>query len=256
MQQLWPSADAREISDDELERLYAYPEPVDRPWVQANMVSSADGAVDVAGTSRGLSHPADKRIYALGRDLADVVLVGAGTAAAEGYAGVRPRPSRLRRRRRLGRTDVPPLALVSNRCSIPPTAPVFTDTEVAPIVLTTDSAPAERVRALTAAGARVWRAGAEAVDLAAAVGLLAAAGMPRIDCEGGPTLLASMVAAGLVDQLCLTVAPVLAGAGTDRIVRGELAEGPRRMTLVSTLHEDGFLMLRYRPESLTGCSPA
>src|SRR5699024_10506331 len=83
MQSLWPTPPdgaTGEMTDVDLERLYDYPSDLDRPWVQANFVSSADGAVTLADRSEGLSHPADKRIFGLGRDLADVVLVGAGTA--------------------------------------------------------------------------------------------------------------------------------------------------------------------------------
>lgn len=253
MDSLWPvppdgtgSAGTVPLTDTDLERLYGYPERLDRPWVQVNFVSSADGASTVAGRSAGLSHPADKRIFALGRDLADVILVGAGTVKAEKYRGVKPGELRVERRRRLGLADVPRIAVVSGRGTLDPTDPLFTDTVVPPIVLTTETAPLPRRAALAAAGADVVVAGEHGVDLRLALDALGERGLLRVNCEGGPHLLANLVAEDLVDQLCLTVAPLLAGAGPDRIVAGRATPVPRSLSLVSVLHEDGFLMLRYR----------
>ncbi|MGH3880229.1 MAG: dihydrofolate reductase family protein, partial [Actinophytocola sp.] len=157
--------DTAELSDRELEELYAYPPALDRPWVQVNFVSSTDGAATASGRSRGLSSPADKKIFALGRDLADVVLVGAGTATVEGYRGVRRTELRAERRDRLGLSDIPPIAVVSGRCSIGPQTPLVADTRVPPIVLTTEAAPKSRRADLEAAGAEVVIAGEELVDV-------------------------------------------------------------------------------------------
>lgn len=242
---LWP-AQPVELTDAELERLYDYPERLDAPWVQANMVSSADGAAALDGRSAGLSHPADKQIFALGRDLCDVVLVGAGTAEAEQYAGTKRRELRTTRRSARGLSELPPIAVVSNRCSLSPDGPLLTDTVVPPIVLTCADAPADRRAALADAGADVVVVGQDAVDLPSALRALDERGLRRVDCEGGPQLLAAMLAGGLVDQLCLTLAPLLAGPGADRVVAGPPLAAPQAMQLASVLHADGFLMLRYR----------
>ncbi|PXY32922.1 hypothetical protein BAY59_07285 [Prauserella coralliicola] len=250
MHQLWPvpadPTSSGPLTDADLERIYAYPAGLTRPWVQANFVSSADGAVTVSDRSEGLSHPADKRIFALGRDLADVVLVGAGTVKAENYRGARAGERRVERRRRLGLADVPPIAVVTGRCTIEPDDLIVTDTTVPPIILTTEAASADRRAALADAGAEVVVAGEHGVDVKAALDVLAARGLYRVNCEGGPHLFATLVAEDLVDQLCLTLAPLLAGAGADRIVTGRATDVPRRMELASLLHEDGFTMLRYR----------
>lgn len=239
-------AASESVTDAELERLYDYPSDLTRPWVQVNFVSSADGAVAVADRSEGLSHPADKRVFALGRDLADVILVGAGTAQAEGYRGVRARELRVERRRRLGLSALPPLAVVTGSCRISPDDPIVTDTTVPPIVVTTTGAPRERKEALRAAGVDVVEAGAEFVEPSLTLAALAERGLLRVNCEGGPQLFAALIAADAVDQLCLTVAPLLAGAGSGRIAAGAPSPVPRSLRLDSVLHEDGFLMLRYR----------
>ncbi|MBB5856988.1 pyrimidine reductase family protein [Amycolatopsis umgeniensis] len=243
MQLLWPTTPADAVSDADLERLYGYPEGLTRPWVQVNFVSSADGAAAVDELSEGLSHPADKRIFLMGRLLSDVILVGAGTARAEGYRGARITPERAARRVSLGLSEVPPIAVVTRSGELDPAGPLFTDTKVPPIVITTEKAPRA---ALERAGAEVLVAGTDDVDLHRALELLGERGLRRVDCEGGPMLFGDLIAADLVDQLCLTVAPLLAGAGERRIADGRPAPEPRRLDLASVLFEDGFTMLRYR----------
>ena len=244
MQILWPPRDG-EITDAELERAYDYPADLDRPWVQVNFVSSVDGAVAVDGQSAGLGNPADKKVFALGRDLADVVLVGAGTAKSERYHGIKAGEVRAERRARLGLAPIPPIAVVTARGSITPDSPLLTDSTVRPIVITTSAAPADRRTALADAGADVVVAGETEVDLAVALRALGERGLLRVNCEGGPTLFGDLIAADLVDELCVTIAPKLVGGEAGRIAHGPVAP-PRDMTLVSALHYESALLLRYQ----------
>lgn len=245
MRMLWPEP-LDELTDDDLAKIYGFPAEVTGSWVQVNFVSSADGAAAVEDRSEGLSSPADKRLFLLGRDLADVVLVGAGTARAEGYRGARTNDVRRERRKRRGLAEIPPIAVVTASARIDPDSALLTDTRVPPIIITTGSAPPERVAALTDAGAEILVAGEQMVDLTAALAELSRRGLKRVDCEGGPRLFGELIAEGLVDQLCLTVAPLLAGAGADRIAVGRATTESRRLELASILYEDGFTMLRYR----------
>ncbi|WUL67874.1 pyrimidine reductase family protein [Amycolatopsis sp. NBC_00345] len=231
------------MSDDGLERVYGYPEPLAGPFVQVNFVASADGAAAVDELSRGLSHPADRRVFLLARDLADVILVGAGTARAEDYRGARSNPARAARRARLGLAVTPPIAVVTRSAALDPASRLFTDTSVPPLVITTTKAD---TAALAEAGASVIAAGEDDVDLPRALAMLAERGLRRVDCEGGPALFAALAAADLVDQLCLTVSPLLAGGGAGRIAAGQAVSPPRRLDLASILVEDGFTLLRYR----------
>jgi riboflavin biosynthesis pyrimidine reductase len=240
---VWPPSPG-ELTGTDLEAIYAYPAALDRPWVQVNFVASADGAVEVGTTSAGLSHAADREVFLLGRDLCDVVLVGAGTARAEGYRGVRASAKRLERRRRLALADVPPIAVVTRTADLDPHSPLFTDTIVAPIVVTTTGADTAHLE-----GAEILRAGDDDVDVALALRLLAERGLYRVDCEGGPRLFAELIAADLVDQLCLTVAPLLVAGGAGRIAAGPAPVVPRRLALASILVEDGFTLLRYRRDA-------
>ena len=242
-----PSPDT-ELDRDALAALYAHPEGP-APFVRVNFVASADGAVTVDGRSGGLEAPGDREVFGLLRELADVVLVGAGTARAEGYRGARTSPEREARRRARGQAPVPPIAVVSRGADLDPASPLFTDTTVAPLVLTAAEAPAEACRALAAAGAEIVVASGgdpETTDPAAIVAALAARGLGRVLCEGGPALFGSLLAAGLVDELCLSLAPQLAGPGAARIVEGPGLAAPRPLQLVAVVgHADG-LLLRYR----------
>ncbi len=243
---VWPPDRARPLDADGLEELYRYPdECAERARLVANFVSSADGAVSVDGRSAGLSTPPDRQVLDLGTDLADVVLVGAGTAAAEGFTGVKPDARAAERRARHGLREVAATAVVTaSGCSLPPDAPVLTDTLVPTVVFTCAAVPVELRDAWSAVGADVVVAGETGVDLAAAVAELAGRGLNRINCMGGPALFGSLAADGLVDELRLTVAPFLVSGDAGRIARGA-GFGPERLELLSVVAGQDTLLVRY-----------
>ncbi|AOS64883.1 pyrimidine reductase family protein [Actinoalloteichus hymeniacidonis] len=251
MQRLFPSTPAagteEALTELEVEAAYAYPEPLDRPWLRVNFVSSLDGAVSAGdGRSRALSSPADRRILALLRDLSDVILVGAGTAITEGYQGVRPREVRANRRARLRLSPLPPIAVVTASGDIDPASPLIGQATAQTIVFTTSAAPWARRAALTEAGADVVVVGTDTVDLSELRAELDRRELRRICCEGGPRLLGSLIEADLVDELCLTMAPLLEGGAAPRIsAAAPPVAPPRSMTLRSVLHADGQLFLRH-----------
>ncbi len=225
-----------EFDDADLYAHYAYPEDLTAPWMRVNFVSSADGAASLDGTSGGLGSAADKQVFGVLRELADVVLVGAGTVRAENYRGAR-RDTR-------GRASPPPIAVVTGSADLDPGSLLFTDTRVPPIVLTSAAAPPERRERLAAAGADVVALDGLSPD--ALLAELARRGLHRVLCEGGPSLFGALVAADAVDELCLTLAPVLAGGTAGRIARGPEGTPARPMTLAAALHAEGTLLLRYR----------
>ena len=225
----------------DLDEAYAVP---DRPHVRANFVCSADGSAIADGRSAGLSSPADKALFSLLRWHCDVVLVGAGTVRTENYGPARPSPEGRERRVALGLEPVPPIAVVSGSLDLDESSAFFTEAVARPIVLTMAMAPADRQAAL-AEVADVVVVGEGLVDPALAIGALADRGLARVLCEGGPSLLGGLVAAGQLDELCLTLSPVLAGAGGSRIVGGSIASVATPMALLHVLEDDGFLFLRY-----------
>lgn len=202
--------------------------------LRANFVSSLDGAVTLQGKSAGLSSAADRAVFHLLRSMADVVLVGAGTAREENYGGAKSAEGR----------QPPPIAVVSRSLDFDLTARLFTDTAVPPIVITCAASPSE-VRQQLSTVAEVLVAGDADVDLHAALDALADRGLGRVLCEGGPHLLGAVAAAGLLDELCLTLSPIVAGGNAGRIVAGYLPDVVEPMHLRHVLEDDGHLFLRY-----------
>lgn len=224
------------LNDDALAARYAYPLELSAPYVRVNFVASTDGAVSVDGVSGGLGSAADQRVFGMLRALADVVLVGAGTVRAEDYRGAR-RPTR-------GRAGPPPIAVVTGSAALDPASRLFTDTAVAPIVLTLPTASPER-------RARLADAGADLVVLdqltpETLLGELGRRGLNRVLCEGGPSLFGDLVAADAVHELCLTVAPLLVGGTAGRIAHGPAGTEPRRLALAGLLDAGDVILLHYR----------
>lgn len=223
---------------------------VDRGGVRVDFVASVDGAASADGRSAGLQTPGDNRVFAALRDLADLVLVGAGTAVAEGYRAIEVSGRRAELRRRYGLRPVLPTALISRTLRLDPRAPLFTDAVdgARTIVLTTAEAAADR-RAALAEVADVVVCGADSVDPVAVRAALEERGHRRILAEGGPTVFAELAAAGVVDELCLSLTPFLVGPGAGRIVAGPPWPAARGLTLAGVLEEDAALFLRYRTAS-------
>ncbi|MBJ6640909.1 pyrimidine reductase family protein [Streptomyces sp. DHE7-1] len=255
MRRLFPVTDetpdqAREWSLAELAAAYAYPEPAagaPRPWLRANMVSTLDGAAQHEGRSQPISSAADMRVFGTLRALADVIVVGAQTVRQEGYRPARARAEFAAARRAAGQGPAPAVAVVSAGLELDFSLPLFTSPLVPTVILTGAAAAPDRVAAAEKAGARVVVAGeGTGVDPARAVSALAGLGYTRLLTEGGPTLLGQMVAAGVLDELCLTVSPMLTAGDAQRIAGGPSLSAPRRFGLVSLLEEEGFLFSRYR----------
>ncbi|MER6107930.1 pyrimidine reductase family protein [Streptomyces hirsutus] len=244
----------REWSLAELAAAYAYPEAGAgsgpdggrEPWLRANMVSTLDGAAQHEGRSQPISCPADMRIFGTLRALADVVLVGAETVRQEGYRPARARAEFAAAREAAGQGPAAAIAVVSASLDLDFSLPLFASPLVPTLILTGSAAPPDRVAAAEAAGVRVVTAGEGAgVDPGRVVRALAERGYTRLLTEGGPRLLGQLVAAGVLDELCLTVAPMLTAGDAQRIAGGPAVTLPRRFALKSMLEEDGFLFTRY-----------
>lgn len=223
------------LDTGELERLYAYPAG-DRPWVRTNFVSSLDGAATgTDGKSGTLGGETDTQVFALLRSLADVIVVGAGTAREEGYADFEVDTDL---RTRLGLSPVPTMVLVSRTLGIPPAL-------IRPgiVVATTADAEPEALAALRES-VEVIAVGQGEIDWTAVLAEFANRGWRRVLCEGGPSLHGELVKLDLVDELCLTIAPVLAGGDAPRIAHGPDAVH-HEMTLGHAIEADGGLLTRW-----------
>lgn len=204
------------VSPGTLDTLYSFPRG---RWVRVNFVTTVDGsAVGSDGRSGTINTPPDEQTFARQRSLADVVLVGAGTARHEGYG-----PARV------------PIAVVSRAGHLPEG---LQESRRGRTILVTCAASGRE------ASEDVWLCGEDSVDLAAAVDRLVAEGMPHILCEGGPHLFGSLLAAGLVDDVAATVSPLLVSGDGIRMATGPLVDVP--LELRHLLEEDGTLLTLWR----------
>ena len=211
-----------------------------RPWVLVNMVSSADGGTAIDGTSTGLGDDDDLTLFKVQRALPDVILVGAGTVRAEDYGPVRLDEERRRRRADRGQEPTPRLVIVSGRLSLEQDARVFSDPAHPPLVLT--GAGVDHARRAEFSGVADVVA-LDDLDAKAVIDQLGDASV--VLCEGGPSLIGQLVSAGLVDEMNLTVSPMMVSGESQRIAHGAPASPPLDMVLDRVLLGDRSLFLRY-----------
>ncbi|GAA4370160.1 pyrimidine reductase family protein [Paeniglutamicibacter cryotolerans] len=247
LNRLYPAtATATAVDDETLLHWYAPPAGSD-PFVRFNFVSSLDGSATHAGLSGALGGPGDKRVFSLLRRHAEVILVGAGTIRAEGYAGELLDAPGQAWRASQGMAAHPRLAVVSGSLDLDPDGELFSASPHRVLVLGSPGAAAARRRALSRV-AEVIDCPTDGDELTPAgiVAVLSGLGLRMIHSEGGPRLFASFQGAGLVDSLCLSLAPKLAGGSGRRI-----ASGPSRPELIPLslrllLEQDGELLAEYR----------
>jgi 5-amino-6-(5-phosphoribosylamino)uracil reductase len=214
------------------------------------MVASLDGSVTLRTVSEGLGGPADKRALARVRDACDVILIGAGTARDEEYPPYPGGSARQQRRVAKGLAPRPPVAVVTRTGGLRAGHPLVADPDDPPIMIVAAADEAGARAALASAPAATaidWLvAGEGELDWSAALAGLAARGLPRISCEGGPRVNGALLDAGLVDEAFVTIAPALVGGDGLRLARSAAPARRQELTLVSALVHGDELLLRYR----------
>ena len=226
---------------------YAYPDGLQSCWVRANMIASVDGGATTGGKSGGLGSDGDRALFAALRELADVIVVGAATVRVENYSGVQLGAAERLTRQRRGQAEVPPVAVLTRSGRLDRDIKLFHRTDVAPLILTSSTAVEDTRQRLGTVAEVIDASGPapDSVDLRTALDLLAERGLVRVLTEGGPGILGMFTEQDLLDELCLTVAPLLLGGGSKRIVTG-LGEVRSGLALLHALTDDrGFLYLRY-----------
>jgi len=238
-----------DIGEAELRDLYRHPGSREGAvWLRSNFVVSLDGAIQGAdGRSGSLSPASDQRIFALHRAHADAVLVGAQTVRAEGYRAVDLEPWQRDLRAVEGLSDFPTLVVISRSLDLDPGMVANGSLDVGTVaVITTAGKTAAELRPLNVAGVEVHQMPGPRLDLGAAVQLLAEMGLTRVLCEGGPRLHHNLLAAGLIDEMSLTLAPLVVGGSGGRTTAGAPLARPPGFELRSLLlGPDGALFLTY-----------
>lgn len=237
-----------DLDDDaRLAQLYAYPAGLTRPYVRANMIASIDGGATDDGSSGGLAGPGDRAVFAQMRQEADVILVGASTVRVENYSGAQMSLAQRQERQARGQAEVPPIAVITHSADFEHDAKLFTRTEVPPLILTSHE-NVEDARSRFGSVAEVVDASGpqnDRVDPAAVLDALEARGLRRVLTEGGPSLLGLFIERDLLDELCVTIAPILVGGSARRIATGG-GEAHNRMRRSHILTDgEGYLYTRY-----------
>jgi riboflavin-specific deaminase-like protein len=213
----------------------------DRPYTILNFATTLDGRASIDGKSGAIGSDTDTEVLQRLRTQVDAVMIGAGTMRAERYGRMVSDPQLRAWRERIGLPHDPLAVIVSGRLELPWDAPLFTDGGGRVLIFT--ASDAEPPETKTPVGVVRHEGG---VDLAEALRYLRAErGIRALLCEGGPTLHAQLQAAGLADELFLTIAPKLAGGEAPRIIEGDLP-AVIGMDLVWLLEADGELFARYR----------
>lgn len=226
-------------SDEELESRYL-DDDRPRPWLLVNMVSSVDGATEVAGRSSAIGDEQDSVVFKSLRAVSDLILVAAATARAESYGPARLPDRLVDWRQDRGMAQNPRIAIISRSLDFDVDA--FDDAP--PIVVTSEGSPLERREEL-AARTDVVVAGGERVDLPDALHRLRKLGHDRILCEGGPSLNGQLALEDLVDEWCLTISPLVLSGDSKRIVSGPGLDGGRPVVLDRVLRGHRSIFTRW-----------
>ena len=238
----------RELNDADLIELYRMRPPVDGAFVRSNFVMSLDGSVQGPdGRSGSINTPSDHHLFALQRGLADAVVVGAGTVRGEGYRAIDLSPWQRDLRAAEDLAPYPTLVIISSSADLDPQIAAPVEGAGGPVmIITTEGRPAERLDPLRQAGVEVVELPGPILDLGVAIDQLAGAGMPRLLCEGGPGLHRDLLAAGLLDELAITLAPVVVGGEGARSTSGAALDQPGDFALrLAIFDEDGTLFTVY-----------
>jgi riboflavin biosynthesis pyrimidine reductase len=221
-------------------------------WVTGHMVAGLDGTAAVGGRVGALSTAPDQALFRRMRQIADIVLVGAETVRREGYGPVKLTDEAQEQRRRLGQSSIPPLAVVSRSLEFDWTAKAFADApdDARTHVITCAAADPRRL-AEAEEFATVIVAGDDRVDPVAALRALAGLGRSVVLCEGGPHWLGELVAADRLDELCLSIAPIMGGDPLPVSVTPSGA-GLAAFELKGAMAEDHTVFLRYERRAQGG----
>lgn len=221
-----PSERAEQIFD-RLTGGWTRPLPDARPYIALNMISTVDGKVTLGGRVGSITHPVDQKLLRRLRAESDAVLAGAETVRVERYST-------------LGVVPSPALVVVSRSLDFPPDHPALHDTAGPLIFLTTSDGTVE------GATREIHYLRGDGPLHPLLERLRSEFGIERIVCEGGPHLNAWLFAEGLVDEMFLSISPLIVGGESSlTAVAGPRVFDPIRVGLAGRADDDDYVYLRY-----------
>jgi riboflavin biosynthesis pyrimidine reductase len=237
---LFPTPGA--VSVDELlsdwESEIRAPSHAARPRLSLNFAVTADGSASLAdGKSGGIGGSGDLEVFRALRDRVDAVMAGTATIATEGYRRICPVPGRRQQREQRGLAADPLAVTLSRSGVLPLDAPIFNDPDQSTIAFV----PSGISGSITGG---VEYVELEPVTPGAALGHLAGIGVASVLCEGGPRLMSALAAEDLIDDVFLTVSPMLAGGGQG-LTSGAPLETPTPLALRHIAEHDGAMLIRW-----------
>jgi riboflavin-specific deaminase-like protein len=221
----------------------AYTWPTASFWLRVMMVMTLDGAIAGAdGRSGSISSVADRAVLSEVRRLSDAILVGATTVRAEPYKPVRGRPEFAAERKSEGLAPSPVLVVVSASLDLPWDAPMFGESSIRPLVVTTESV-SEKARRNARKHADLLVLPGDRLEPRVLVDELSTAGLRRVVCEGGPGLVSTMAAGSVIDEVNLSISPLLCGGSHPG--QSPSFPNPARFELRHIVTDGKFLFNRY-----------
>ncbi|HEX4033959.1 MAG TPA: dihydrofolate reductase family protein [Solirubrobacteraceae bacterium] len=210
----------------------------ERPILALNMIASADGRIAVDGRSAPLSSAHDRALFHALRARSDAVMVAAGTVRAERYGPtIRNERTRAERAAR-GEPEQPIAVIVTRQVELDPQLPLLSDPDSHVVIVTASD------RELARCAAQIEYIRSDTLR-EALVELGARDGVRRIICEGGPHLNASLASESLIDELFLSISPILVGGSDATVLAGDLLDEPQRLELLMLLSNDDELYAHY-----------
>jgi riboflavin-specific deaminase-like protein len=209
--------------------------PADRPYLVLNMVESIDGRTTIAGHVGELTSPVDQQIVYKMRTQAEALLVGAGTVRVERYAELVPP----------GLGPQPLVVIVTASVSLPRDLPLLQEPETRIVIATHSDATLGFDHLAQVEYLRLPGEGSRVDCAALCAALRSEYGIRSVVCEGGPSLNESLLEADVVDELFLSLSPMLVGGAERALVETAPAHFPRRTRLAWVATRDDYLFLRY-----------
>ena len=238
----------QKISNQHLMSYYLYPDLLTRCWIRGNMISSLDGSSTKDGRSGGLANINDRAIFSIIRQSADIIIVGASTVLIEEYSNVCLSINQQNERKKYGQSNIPQIAVITTSSKLKKSDKFFSlNKKQVPFVFTSANnfINTQKRLNMSAEVVNVSSKNPEKIDFFTIVKFLAERKFFRILIEGGPFILGKLMEKNILNELCLTISPILIGGKSKRIAISTKQLEVRMQPLSLLMDNEGYFYIRY-----------